>query len=160
MKVNDKQRQEIRKLNQCTNDFKKQRNNEELKVDELKQYDRRQNLIFEGVLQFQNENVTEITLFLASKLDVNLTANDISIAHRLPVKRPRLNSESNVTRHHPGIIVRFISRQKQNEMYSNRMKAKDISDFPAQGMNKLYANENLTQRCKRLFWLAKQKAGT
>ena len=131
VKENDKQRQEIRKLNQCTNDLKKQRNNEELKVDELEQYNRRQNLIFEGVPQFQNENVTEIILSLASKLDVNLTANDISIAHRLPVKRPRLNSESNVTnRRHPGIIVRFISRQKRNEMYSNRIKAKHISDFP------------------------------
>ena len=139
VKVNDKQRQEIRKLNQCTNDLKKQRNNEELKVDELEQYNRRQNLIFEGVPQFQNENVTEIILSLASKLDVNVTANDISIAHRLPVKRPRLNSESNVTnRRHPGIIVCFISRQKRNEMYLNRMKAKQISDFPVQGMSKLY----------------------
>ena len=134
------------------------KNNEELKVNELEQYDRRQNLIFEGVPQFQNENVTEIILSLASKLDVNLTANDISIAHRLPVKRPRLNSESNVTnRRHPGIIVRFISRQKRNEMYSNRMQAKHISDFLVQGTNKLYVNENLTQRRKRLFWLAKQK---
>ena len=35
VKVNDKQRHEIRKLNQCTNDLKKQRNNEELYVDEL-----------------------------------------------------------------------------------------------------------------------------
>ena len=159
VKVNDKQRQKIRKLNQCTNDLKKQRNNEEPKVDELEQYDRRQNLIFEGVPKFQNENVTEIILSLASKLGVNLTANDISIAHRLPVKRPRLNSKSNVTnRRHPGIIIRFISRQKRNEMYLNRKKAKDISDFPVQGMNKLYVNENLTQRRKRLFWLAKQKA--
>ena len=115
-------------------------------------------MIFKGVPQFQNENVTEIILSLSSKLDVNLTANDVSIAHRIPVKRPRLSSESNVTRRHSGIIVRFISRQKRNEMYSNRMKAKDISDFPVQGMNKLYVNENLTQRCKRLFWLAKQKA--
>ena len=126
VKVNDKQRQEIRKLNQCTNDLKKQRNNKELKVDEHEQYDRRQNLMFEGAPQFQNENVTEIVLSLTSKLDVDLTnhttcitrtqiyvidltANDISIAHRLPVKRPRLNSESNETRRHPGVIVRFIS---------------------------------------------------
>ena len=43
-------------------------------------------------------------------------------------------------------------------MYSNRMKAKDISDFLVQGMNKLYVNENLTQCRKHLFWLAKQKA--
>ena len=31
-------------------------------------------------------------------------------------------------------------------------------DFPVYGMNKLHVNENLTQRRKRLFWLAKQKA--
>ena len=37
LKVNDKKRQEIRKLNQCTDDLKKERNNEELKVDELEQ---------------------------------------------------------------------------------------------------------------------------
>ena len=63
VKVNNKQRQETRKLSQCTNDLKKQRNNEKLKVHELEQYDRRQNLIFEGVPQFQNESVTEIIIY-------------------------------------------------------------------------------------------------
>ena len=38
------------------------------------------------------------------------------------------------------------------------MKAKNISDFPFHGRNKLYVNENLTQRRKRFFWLVKQKA--
>ena len=78
-KINDKQRQEIRKLNQCTNDLKKQRNNEELKVYELEQYDKRQILIFEVILQVQNKNMTEIILSLARKLNVNLTANNISM---------------------------------------------------------------------------------
>ena len=45
---------------QCTNDLKKQTNNEELKVDELERFDRRQNLVFEGVPQIQNEKVIEI----------------------------------------------------------------------------------------------------
>ena len=67
------------------------------------------NFIFEGISQVQNENVTEIILSLASRLEVNLIANDTSIAHRLPVKRPRPNIESTETRGHPGIIVRFIS---------------------------------------------------
>ena len=78
------------------------------------------------------------------------------IAHRLLVKRQRPNSESSEARRHPEIIVCFICRQKRIEMYSNRMKAKDISDFPVQGMDKFSMNENLTQRRKRLFWLAKQ----
>ena len=33
-----------------------------------------------------------------------------------------------------------------------------IEDFPVEGMEKLFINENLTQRRKRLFWLSNQKA--
>ena len=40
IKVNDKQRQEIWKPNQCTDDLKKQRSNEEFKVNKFEQYDR------------------------------------------------------------------------------------------------------------------------
>ena len=51
-------------------------------------------MIFEGVPHVQNENVTKIILSLASKLDVDVAANDISIAHQLPVKRQRPNSNN------------------------------------------------------------------
>ena len=52
----------------------------------------------------------------------------------------------------------MVSRLKRNEIYANRFKAKDIEGFPVDGMEKMFINENLTQRRKRLFWNTKQKA--
>ena len=43
-------------------------------------------------------------------------------------------------------------------MYENRFKAKEIEDFPVEGMKNLFVNENLTQRRKQFFWKTKQKA--
>ena len=59
---------------------------------------------------------------------------------------------------HPLTIVRFVNRYKRNEMYENRYKAQDISEFPVDNMTQLYINENLTQKRKQLFWLTKLKA--
>ena len=53
--------------------------------------------------------------------------------------------------------MRLVSCQKQYQIYANQLKAKGITKFPVEGMEKFYVNENLTQRKKRLFWLAKQK---
>ena len=57
-------------------------------LDNLEQYGRRENLEFEGVPQVQNEDTTEVVIKIAEKLNINLNENDISIAHRLPTKRP------------------------------------------------------------------------
>ena len=112
----------------------------------------------QGVPVRKDEDVTQITLDLISKLDVDIKEEDISIAHRLPVKqrygRTRLTKPVN----HPTIIVRLVSRQIRNEIYDKRFNAKMIEDFPVEGMEKLFINENLTQRRKRLFWQSKQKA--
>ena len=122
----------------------------------------------QGVPVGKDEDVTQITLDLISKLDVDIKEEDILIAHRLPVKqryghglpvkqrygRTRLNKPVN----HSTIIVRLVSRQIRNEIYDKRFNAKIIEDFPVEGMEKLFINENLTQRRKRLFWLSKQKA--
>ena len=83
---------------------------------------------------------------------------DISIAHRLPRKRRLGRIRVNKAINHPTIIVRSVSRQKHNEIYANRFRVKDIEGFPFDDMEKLFINENLTQRRKRLFWNIKQKA--
>ena len=54
-------------------------------------------------------------------------------------------------------IVRLVSREKRNEIYANRFKAKDIEGFSIADMKKLCVNKNLKQRRKRLFWNTKQK---
>jgi len=82
---NDKQcKQELHKLTKCATKLYKKSDDEELKLDELEQYGRRQNLEIVGVPYKTGEDVTKITIDLADKLHVKLCEEDISIAHRLP----------------------------------------------------------------------------
>ena len=61
--LSDKQqRQSITELNKQTNVLRKQRDEDELNIDELEQYDRRQNLELQGVSEMPNEDVTQVTL--------------------------------------------------------------------------------------------------
>ena len=129
-----------------------------MKMDELEQYDRRQNLEFQGVPQTEKEDVTQIILDLSEKLEVSLKKDDISIAHRLPQRQRPGRTRSSSIKRHPTIIIRFVSRLIRNQVYANRYKAKYIKDFPVEGMEKLYVNENLTQRRKKLLWQTKQAA--
>ena len=152
------QKQSITELNKRTDVLMKQSCEDEIKIDELEQYDRRQNLELQGVPEMPNEDVTQITMKLASSIGVDLDKEEISIAHRLPQKKRIGKTRSSNDKKHPTIIVRFVSRTKRNEIYARRFKAKDVETFPVENMENLYINENLTQRRKRLFWLTKQKA--
>ena len=118
-----------------------------MKTDELEQYDRKQNLEFQGVPQTEKENVTQNILDLSEKLEVSLKKDDISIAHRLPQRQRPGRTRSSSIKKHP-IIVRFVSRLIRNQVYANRYKAKYIKDFPVEGMDKLNVNENLTKAKK------------
>ena len=91
-----------------------------------------------------NKNATKIVMGLAEQINVEVNEEDISIAHRLPRKQHENHKK------HPTIIVRCINRSKQNEICSNRFRAKDIDNFSVDNMERLYMNENLTQRRKRL----------
>ena len=66
--IKSKKQKEIKKLNKRTEDLQKKSDSEELKLDELEKYDRRQNLEFAGVPLTKNEDVTLITLDLVEKL--------------------------------------------------------------------------------------------
>ena len=103
---------------------------EQFKLDELKYYDRMQNLKFQGVPFKNNENVTHKTLDLVNKLSVDQTKKDMSITHRLPQHQRPSRTRSNEIIKHPTIIFRFLSLQKRNEIYTNSFKAKDIFEFP------------------------------
>ena len=94
--------------------YKKKSDNKELVLNELEQYDRRQNLDFVITLN-ENKDVTQIILDRIEQSNVDITEKDISIAHRLHLKRGNANLKN---RRHPPIIVRFPYRytvkQKQN----------------------------------------------
>jgi len=128
--TNKQHKQDINRLNKRPDDLQKQSSEDELKIDELEQYDRRQNLEIQGVPETADEDVTQITMELVKSLDIELDAEDISIAHRLPKKqRFGKTRSSTVDNKHPIIIVRFVSRMKRNEIYANRIKAKNIKEL-------------------------------
>ena len=157
--LSDKQqKQSITELNKQTNALRKQPDEDELKIDELEQYDRRQNLELQGVPEMSNEDVTQITLELANSLGVELEEEDNNRAPVAQEKTGRKTRSSNGSKKHSTIIVRFVSRTKRNEIYASHFKTKAIEAFPVDKMEHLFINENLTQRKKRLFWLTKQKA--
>ena len=89
---------------------------------------------------------------------MNFEEEDISIANCLPRKRRLDRTRANKATNHPTIIVRSVSRQKRNEIYANCFKTKDIEGFLVDGIEKLFIQEKLTRRGKRLFWNIKQKA--
>ena len=80
------QKMDIKQIIKRADIMQKQNDENHLKIDELKQYDRRQNLELQGSPMTENEDVMQITLYLIKKLDVDIE-EDISIAHRLPRKR-------------------------------------------------------------------------
>ena len=125
---------------------------EAAKIDDLEQYDRRMNLEFEGIPHEKNENINDILVKLVNKMGVTLKTTDISTAHRLPKKASKSQDQP------PTTIVRFMNRDKRNEIFLKRHTTKFWNEFPIQSMEHLFVNENLTKKRKRLFWMTKQKA--
>ena len=94
---------------------------------------------------------------ISELLGVEINQKDISVAHRLPAKKVRNESKKPDP---AAIIAKFVSRSVRNEIYNNREFAKTLSqsNFPVEGMQKLYVNENLTRARKYLVWRTKQMA--
>ena len=104
---NKQQKQSITELNKQTNMLRKQRDEHELKINELKQYDRRQNLELQGAPAMPNKDKTQNTSELANSLGAKLEG-DISMTQWLP-KNERVRKTRNDIKKHSTIIVRFVS---------------------------------------------------
>ena len=84
---------------------------------------------------------------MAKKINVQIKDSDISTSHRLPASKNK----------HPPIIVRFTNRDIKNKIYYKRRNLIGVNDFGITGMTKLFINENLTPKRKKLFSLAYKK---
>jgi len=60
---------------------------EATKLDSLEQYNRRQNLEFEGIPVSENEDVADKVVKIGKLIGVNINKSDILTAHLLPPKR-------------------------------------------------------------------------
>ena len=97
------------KLNRCTAELKKKTTeNEDFKLDNLELYDRQQNLELGGVPYKEHKNMTKTIIDLAASLnDADVKEEEISNAHRLPLRRKRPNTRGGSSRKkkHPTVIV-------------------------------------------------------
>ena len=119
-------------------------------INDLEQYGRRTMVTVSGIPRAKDENTNNLILNLASKLDVELTEQDIDISHRT-------SNNANAT-----IIVKFENRKKRNLFYFEGRKAlKDKKttslDLGLSEDNDLYINESLTAINGELYSTARKK---
>lgn len=122
-------------------------------LDVTQQYLRRDCLEITGIPVIPLDNPTRLVVELSSALDIDLNEQEISTAHRLPATKKVKER----------IIVKFVRRDKRNEIYKQRSKlhGKDTSCLPsvaaelgksiADKPTKIYINESLTPYRRRLF---------
>jgi len=97
-----------------------------------------------------DESIAEVeskVLTVLKKIDENISHQDIDVVHR-PGKLKKNKT--------PNIIVRFISRKTRNNIYKERKKRKN-PDGGKPITQRVFINENLTKKNKRLFYLANDK---
>ena len=142
--TNKKQETEIKNLKSTAIELSSQGEKEAAKLDDLEQYGRRQNLEIVGIPVQKDENTNAIVQEVAKLLKVTITASDISTSHRLQTKNELKP---------PPFIVRFVSRDIRNKLFSNRRNARnaDFSNFSVNGVESIFINENLTYHKSNYF---------
>lgn len=105
-----------------------------------------------GIPRVPQDNPKQLVQKVGSLIDVDINVNDISTAHRLPDTKKVKNR----------IIVKFVRRDKREEMYKSCRKliGKNISALQSvreeigksiPSGSKRHINESLTAYRKRLF---------
>ena len=151
---------QVKELNSAVELLKKQNTEKDrviealtTQVNSLDQYGRNKNIEIANIEEKRGEDIEEIVLKLAEKLDVELAAHEIEGAHRLPTR--------NADKVSP-IIVQFASRKKRDQ-FLDKKKTVISSNLltggtSVVGQRKIYINENLAPFYKELFWNTKQRA--
>lgn len=119
----------------------------ENRLEDLEQRHRMENLEFHGIPEIEGEDCRELVAKMARFVNVDISAKDISIAHRLPATKNKT----------PGIIARFTSRTIRNQIYSKRIQLSKVTNFRIPGMRNLFINENLTRTKKDLYYQVRRK---
>ena len=122
LRDSNKQKVDITELTTSTKNLGKKTCDDEDKIDQLEQYDRRQNLEFEGLACQKDVVVSQLVIDVPEKKGVKLQKADISVAHRLPTKPGRDKNGPNI------LIARFVKREVRSEIYYKRYPLKDLHD--------------------------------
>lgn len=117
------------------------------RIQHLEQYTRKDSIEIREVPEAEGESVPGLVVKIAEKLNIPLSAADISASHRLKPYPGRST----------GIIVKFVSRAKREAFLANRKTVVTKSDVvPGYvGEGRIYINESLSRFNKNLMWKAK-----
>lgn len=119
-------------------------------ISNLEQYQRNRNVEIFGIKEQPNEDYGDIVQKIAEELEIEVSAVDVDVAHRL--------RKIKTTKHHP-IIVQFKSRQKRDLFLSKRYFVVLNNTIPGTEIGKkIFINENLTAYNKELLYQAREKA--
>jgi hypothetical protein len=87
-------------------------------VSNIEQYSRRDCVEISGLPEESDEDTNALTIKVGSLMGLKINESDISVSHRLPLKRqsqsyssrlrPRAGAVSNTVDQHPKIIVKFV----------------------------------------------------
>ena len=124
----------------------------EADLDNLAQYNRRENVVFTNLLIDEQHTVTDQVVNLCQEIGVDVEANDIVAAHALPTSR-----HSKVKKY----IARFHQRSKAQQVFQKRKYCKEI---PREKKKSLAANPdkgfsiapNLTPKRAKLLGQVKE----
>ncbi|XP_026284814.1 uncharacterized protein LOC113210861 [Frankliniella occidentalis] len=113
-------------------------------IDNIQQYQRRNNLIITGVPEEDNEDIFQRLFSIAQALQVDLLACEIDAAHRLGRK--------NISGRPRGIVVKLVNRWKKEQFVNanqafGKMKKRTLltSDIGYSGpQTKIYLDDHLT----------------
>ena len=101
-------------------------------VDNIGQYSRRDNIKIVNVEYNDGEDVEKIVLDVAKDAGVNLTKEDISIAHRINTKDDETSNSERNSRSQPkkipSIIARIVNRKKRNQLFEARKEIQKNSN--------------------------------
>jgi Skp family chaperone for outer membrane proteins len=156
-KIRQEFAQEVITLKSTVEVLKKQSDERELTIDSLlrqvnaqEQYSRNRNIELANVEQLESENIEQIILNIAEKLNIELDARDIDAVHRLPTKVKKGSDK---------IIVQFTTRKTRDSFLEKRKEFIKSSDITSgQRDLRVYINENLSPFNRELLWKTKLKA--
>ena len=112
-----------------------------------------------NILWTRNETTNEIVKKIANTLNVKLDNCDISTSHRhYSIKTPKpdspnkkLNQTKAEANEHLPIIVRFVNRDKRNEIFTKRLRPKSATNLTTGRKTDFTIKENLTKFRKKLY---------
>ena len=123
--------------------------NLESRVDDLKQYSRRNCLVITGIPESENEKTDEVVLDMArNQLKAAIDASDIDRSHRIPGGPVRRNTDRP-----RNIIVKFTTYNARRRVLEKKSSLKG-------GNNRIYINEHLTKARSELYYEARKLVKT